>query len=147
MPFDAAYNKPTDWAPDEVVSSVKLNQGQDYTEAVDRHNLGTGPDSTSKVVIASGITQFIFDGTVSSIDIVVSFSTDSDHGNPNFSAAPRIVCSLHRQGSDVGLATTGATIFTRSPNPSGFTLTLSANAEIPDNGKSLSIAWIAIGLT
>lgn len=94
MPYNPGYNKQT-WSSEEQISSTKLNQMVDNTDHNYKYKAELGPDAPTNPIIREAIGQVTITlNSESTKEVVVTFATDSDHGNPGFSSEPRIFLTL-----------------------------------------------------
>jgi len=142
MAYNPAYNKPT-WASEEVATSTKLNQMVDNTEHnhIYKPELGPNAPTSPPIKMAMGKVELTWDGVASITSTIVTFATDSDHGDPGFINLPRVIITFVRDTNDIGYLQ-----FIYAQNLSNGSVEIVADANpIPPNGAKAHIHWLAIG--
>lgn len=126
-----AYNKKT-WTTEEVITALALNQMSDNIEYAPRSE-ATG------LKIARGHGQITFTNQTIA-NVVITFSTDAEDGDPAFSATPHIVATESRTGTGSFF---GDFINIREKTATSFKVSIGF-----DSGNVTGTAdfdWIAIG--
>lgn len=135
------YNKKT-WTTEEEATSTGLNQVSDNVELCLR-----GLVSDRKY--AMGISQVTFAGGTNAATVDVTFSTDAEDGDPDFSSTPFIWCQLYNNG-DTGLDVSASVdTFPSLVTSEGFRAnvnTYNSPSTYPSSGKTISVKWLAVGV-
>jgi len=118
------------WAFKELVTSAKLGLMVNNDEDLD----------TRLKLICAGIKAGSINGT--SADVTITFSTDCDGGDPNFSSAPRVVAAYNNVSSSY----LPFVVSVQSVTNTGFTAHVKA-ADGSSQNATFNIYFIVIGQT
>jgi len=144
LAYDPAYNKQT-WSSEELATSTKLNQMVDNTDHNYKYKPELGPDAPTNnpIKLARGTKKIIILAAETGHEEIVTFSSDSEDGNPGFINTPKIVCNMAAAQDELEAIRIDNIHSTAKSNTS-FTIYIYRGGTASAN-YWFDIDWIAIG--
>ena len=122
----------------DIVSNTEYNHD---------HALRGGTHSTGvRLAVAMGVKTITFGASSYDASSTVTFSSDSDHGDPNFSSSPRVFLSFTTSSASfsTGANNVNFTVGTSTITSTSFDIDLHRNSTSPGT-QNVDVAWLAIG--